>query len=203
VQEASGKWFLASSANYGVHFFYARSDTCIHTCTHTHTHTHLEVHLQRLRRQGHEGSAISKQGSRNFKIPYVHGSTAPPEKINILWPSAPPKNENISFVLQPPPPRWNFPTGATGAGRAGAGAGVAGAGTGAGGAGAGGQGVLGRLPDHSSLIYIRCVYDIFGREITEYTAIHGAYIRFWLTLHIRVHTIHGLIPLTIILYTYL
>jgi len=28
-------------------------------------------------------------------------------------------------------------------------------------------------------IYIRFVYDIFGREITKYTVIYGAYIRFW------------------------
>ena len=33
-------------------------------------------------------------------------------------------------------------------------------------------------------IYIRCVYGIFGREITIYTVIHGVYIRFWPTLHI-------------------
>jgi len=31
-------------------------------------------------------------------------------------------------------------------------------------------------------IYIRCIYGIFGREITEYTVIHGVYIRFWPTL---------------------
>ena len=31
-------------------------------------------------------------------------------------------------------------------------------------------------------IYIRCIYDIFGREITKYTVIYGAYIRFWPTL---------------------
>jgi hypothetical protein len=33
-------------------------------------------------------------------------------------------------------------------------------------------------------IYIRCVYGIFGREITIYTVIYGVYIRFWPTLHI-------------------
>jgi len=33
-------------------------------------------------------------------------------------------------------------------------------------------------------IYIRCMYGIFGREITTYTVIYGAYIRFWPTLHI-------------------
>ena len=31
-------------------------------------------------------------------------------------------------------------------------------------------------------IYIRCIYGIFGREITEYTVIYGVYIRFWPTL---------------------
>jgi len=31
-------------------------------------------------------------------------------------------------------------------------------------------------------IYIRCIYGIFGREITKYTVIYGVYIRFWPTL---------------------
>jgi hypothetical protein len=31
-------------------------------------------------------------------------------------------------------------------------------------------------------IYIRCVYGIFGREITKYTTIYGVFIRFWPTL---------------------
>jgi len=31
-------------------------------------------------------------------------------------------------------------------------------------------------------IYIRCIYVISGREITKYTVIYGAYIRFWPTL---------------------
>ena len=31
-------------------------------------------------------------------------------------------------------------------------------------------------------IYIRCIYGIFGRIITKYTVIYGAYIRFWPTL---------------------
>ena len=31
-------------------------------------------------------------------------------------------------------------------------------------------------------IYIRCTYGIFGREITKYTVIYGAYLRFWPTL---------------------
>jgi hypothetical protein len=37
-------------------------------------------------------------------------------------------------------------------------------------------------------IYIRCVYGIFGREITIYTVIYGVYIRFWPTL--RVPNLH-------------
>jgi len=32
-------------------------------------------------------------------------------------------------------------------------------------------------------IYIRCVYGIFGREITRYTDIYGVCIRFWPTLY--------------------
>jgi len=35
-------------------------------------------------------------------------------------------------------------------------------------------------------IYIRCIYGIFGREITKYTVVYGAYIRFWPTLHMTV-----------------
>ena len=31
-------------------------------------------------------------------------------------------------------------------------------------------------------IHIQCVYGIFGREITEYTAVYGVYVRFWPTL---------------------
>jgi len=34
-------------------------------------------------------------------------------------------------------------------------------------------------------IYIRCVYGIFGREITIYTVIYGVYIRFWPTLRTK------------------
>ena len=34
-------------------------------------------------------------------------------------------------------------------------------------------------------IYIRCIYGIFGREITKYTVIYGVYKRFWPTLQIR------------------
>jgi len=33
-------------------------------------------------------------------------------------------------------------------------------------------------------IYIRCMYGNYGREITKYTVIHGAYVRFWPALHI-------------------
>jgi len=33
-------------------------------------------------------------------------------------------------------------------------------------------------------IYIQCIYGIFGREITKYTIIYGAYIQFWPTLHV-------------------
>jgi len=33
-------------------------------------------------------------------------------------------------------------------------------------------------------MYIRCIYSIFGREITKYTVIYGVYIRFWPTLDI-------------------
>jgi hypothetical protein len=50
----------------------------------------------------------------------------------------PPKNEYQTVSHCNRPPRWNFPTGATGADGAGSGAG--GAGAGAGGAGAGGSG---------------------------------------------------------------
>jgi len=31
-------------------------------------------------------------------------------------------------------------------------------------------------------IYIRCMYGDFSRDITKYTVIYGAYIRFWPTL---------------------
>ena len=31
---------------------------------------------------------------------------------------------------------------------------------------------------------MRCIYGVFGREITKYTVIYGAYIRFWPTLRI-------------------
>ena len=32
--------------------------------------------------------------------------------------------------------------------------------------------------------YIRCIYGIFGREVTKYTVTYGVYIRFWPTLRI-------------------
>ena len=39
-------------------------------------------------------------------------------------------------------------------------------------------------------IYIRCIYGIFGRDVTKYTVIYGVYIRIWPTLLIsRLHTI--------------
>ena len=37
-------------------------------------------------------------------------------------------------------------------------------------------------------IYIRCIYGIFGREITKYTVIYGVYVRFWPTLHMSYRT---------------
>ena len=41
-------------------------------------------------------------------------------------------------------------------------------------------------------MYIRCMYGIFGREITKYTVIYGVYIRFWPTLYVQ-HSVvqHG------------
>ena len=39
-------------------------------------------------------------------------------------------------------------------------------------------------------IYIRCICGIFGREITKYTVIYGAYFRFWPTLRISVCTVY-------------
>jgi hypothetical protein len=33
-------------------------------------------------------------------------------------------------------------------------------------------------------IYTRCIYGIFGRELTKYMVTYGAYIRFWPTLAI-------------------
>jgi hypothetical protein len=31
-------------------------------------------------------------------------------------------------------------------------------------------------------VFIRCMYGLFGREITKYTVIYGVHIRFWPTL---------------------
>ena len=45
-----------------------------------------------------------------------------------------------------------------------------------------------RVGQNARTIYIRCIYGIFGREITNYTVIYGAYIRFWPTLHICICT---------------
>ena len=36
-------------------------------------------------------------------------------------------------------------------------------------------------------IYIRCIYGVFGREITKNTVIYGVYTRFWPTLRVRSH----------------
>ena len=36
--------------------------------------------------------------------------------------------------------------------------------------------------NHKYIIYIQCLYGIFGREITKYTVIFGVYIRSWPTL---------------------
>ena len=35
-------------------------------------------------------------------------------------------------------------------------------------------------------IYIRCLYGVFGREITIHTVIYGVYIQFWPTLAVSV-----------------
>ena len=39
-----------------------------------------------------------------------------------------------------------------------------------------------RVDQNHIYIYIRCIYGIFGRGITKYTAIYGVYIQFWPTL---------------------
>ena len=40
-----------------------------------------------------------------------------------------------------------------------------------------------------TMLYIRYIYSVFGREITEYTAIYGVHIRPWPALHIpQTHT---------------
>jgi len=33
-----------------------------------------------------------------------------------------------------------------------------------------------------NILYIRCIFGIFGREITKYTVIYGVYIQFWPSL---------------------
>ena len=105
----------------------------------------------------------------------------------------------------------NFPPGAPGAGaEAEAGLGAAGVGGGAGRGGQGGAGrgvsrcsclpatqkVLFVSTPHNPTgpkqiyikvglartIYIRCIYGLYGREITKYTVIYGVYIRFRPTL---------------------
>ena len=35
-------------------------------------------------------------------------------------------------------------------------------------------------------IYVRCIYGIFGREITKYTVIYGVCIRFWPNLNMGI-----------------
>ena len=70
---------------------------------------------------------------------YVHGSTASPEKLIYHGHNVQPPPINKYFTVlycNRPPPRWNFPMGAPGAGGAGVGAGAE-AGAGAGGAEAG------------------------------------------------------------------
>ena len=42
----------------------------------------------------------------------------------------------------------------------------------------------GAQPGLARTIYIGCIYNNLGREITKYTVIYGVYIRFWPTLHI-------------------
>jgi len=44
--------------------------------------------------------------------------------------------------------------------------------------------LLGTCVGLARTIYIQCIYGIFGREITKYTIMYSAYIRFWPTLHI-------------------
>ena len=38
-------------------------------------------------------------------------------------------------------------------------------------------------------IYIRCIYGIFGREITKYTVIYGVHVRFYQTLDMCGHSV--------------
>jgi len=69
----------------------------------------------------------------------------------------PPKNNFSRFVLQPPPPRWNFSTRAKWV-QAGLGLGVQGHVE----LGLGGQGVPGRLPDHSLRFPIKYIIEILS-----------------------------------------
>jgi len=34
------------------------------------------------------------------------------------------------------------------------------------------------------IVYKRCIFSIFGREIAKYTVIYGVYVRFWSALQI-------------------
>jgi len=36
--------------------------------------------------------------------------------------------------------------------------------------------------NHIEVVYTTSIHGIFGREITKYTVIYGAFIRFWPTL---------------------
>ena len=38
-----------------------------------------------------------------------------------------------------------------------------------------------RVGQNHTFIGIRCIYGIFGREITIHTVLYGVYIRFWPT----------------------
>ena len=41
-------------------------------------------------------------------------------------------------------------------------------------------------------LHIRCLYSMFGREITKHTVIYGVYIRFWPTLKMHLKSAHAL-----------
>jgi len=36
-----------------------------------------------------------------------------------------------------------------------------------------------------------CIYGVFGRGISDHTAMYGAYIRFWPTLHMCLRVVHN------------
>jgi hypothetical protein len=42
-------------------------------------------------------------------------------------------------------------------------------------------------PDPYIVRYLRCIYGIFGREITIHTVIYSGDIKFWPTLDINIH----------------